>query len=81
MFLPSRGAIRDKKVSEKYLKRTAKGVERLIYVVKDLDLITQFESGIKTIDRRSFDIKQFIENVFDLLEMQAIKKQNYNRFC
>ena len=69
------GAIRDKNVREKYLKRTAKGVERLIYVVKDLDLITQFESGIKTIDRSSFDIKQLIENVFDLLEMQAIKNK------
>ncbi|MEC8636898.1 MAG: ATP-binding protein [Bacteroidota bacterium] len=69
------GAIKDKKVREKYLKRTAKGVERLIYVVKDLDLITQFESGIKTIDRSSFDIKQLIENVFDLIEIQAIKNK------
>ena len=69
------GAIRDKNVREKYLKRTAKGVERLIYVVKDLDLITQFESGIKTIDRSYFDIKQLVENVFDLLEMQAIKNK------
>ena len=69
------GAIGDKNVREKYLKRTAKGVERLIYVVKDLDLITQFESGIKTIDRSYFDIKQLIENVFDLLEMQAIKNK------
>ena len=69
------GAIGDKNVREKYLKRTAKGVERLIYVVKDLDLITQFESGIKTIDRSYFDIKQLVENVFDLLEMQAIKNK------
>lgn len=69
------GAIRDKNVREKYLKRTAKGVERLIYVVKDLDLITQFESGIKTIDRTYFDINEVIENVFDLLEMQAIKNK------
>lgn len=69
------GAIRDKNVREKYLKRTAKGVERLIYVVKDLDLITQFESGIKTIERSYFDIKQLVENVFDLLEMQAIKNK------
>ena len=68
-------AIKDKNVREKYLKRTAKGVERLIYIVKDLDLITQFESGIKTIDRSNFDIKQLIENVFDLLEMQAIKNK------
>ena len=43
-----------KNVREKYLKRTAKGVDRLIYVVKDLDLITQFESGIKTIDQDLF---------------------------
>ena len=47
----------------------------MIYVVKDLDLITQFESGIKTIDRTYFDINEVIENVFDLLEMQAIKNK------
>ena len=69
------GAIEDKKVREKYLKRTAKGVERLIYVVKDLDLITQFESGIKTIDRKYFDLGQLIENVFELLEIQALKNK------
>lgn len=69
------GAIGDKNVREKYLKRTAKGVERLIYVVKDLDLITQFESGIKTIDRSFFDINELIDNVFDLLEMQAVKNK------
>ena len=69
------GAAKDKEVRDKYLKRTAKGVERLIYVVKDLDLITQFESGIKSIDRTKFDIVKLIENVFDLLEMRAAKNQ------
>ena len=69
------GAAKDKEVRDKYLKRTAKGVERLIYVVKDLDLITQFESGIKSIDRTKFDIVKIIENVFDLLEMRAAKNQ------
>ena len=69
------GAIEDKNVRQKYLKRTAKGVERLIYIVKDLDLITQFESGTKTIERSYFDIIQLIENVFELLEMQAIKNK------
>lgn len=69
------GAVKDKEVRDKYLKRTAKGVERLIYVVKDLDLITQFESGTKSIDRTTFDIVKLIENVFDLLEMRAAKNQ------
>ena len=69
------GAVKDKELRKKYLKRTAKGVERLIYVVKDLDLITQFESGIKSIDRSSFDVIKLIENVFDLLEMRAAKNK------
>ena len=45
------GAMKDKKVRNKYLNRTAKGVDRIISIVKDLDLITQFESGIKTVDQ------------------------------
>ena len=67
------GAIRDKKVRDKYLKRAAKGVDRIISIVKDLDLITQFESGIKTIDRSEFNICDLIDNVFDLLEFESEK--------
>ena len=50
------GAMKDKNVRDRYLKRAAKGVDRLISIVKDLDLITQFESGIKTVDKSKFDI-------------------------
>ena len=50
------GALKDKKVRGKYLRRSAKGVDRLISIVKDLDLITQFESGIKTVDKTNFNI-------------------------
>ncbi len=69
------GGITDKKIIKKYLKQTSKGVDRLTYVVKDLDLITKFESGIETIEIKSFDILNTIKNVFELLEMQA-KKSN-----
>ena len=34
----------DEKVRKKYLQRAAKGVERLIYIIKDLDLITKGEA-------------------------------------
>ena len=69
------GGVNDKDLREKYLKRTAKGVERLVYIVKDLDLITQFESGIKSIERNDFDIIKLVENVFELFEMQANKSE------
>jgi two-component system phosphate regulon sensor histidine kinase PhoR len=65
--------LKDKKVREKYLRRAAKGVDRIISIVKDLDLITQFESGIKTVDRSEFNIYDLIENVFDLLEFESEK--------
>ena len=67
------GALKDKKVREKYLRRAAKGVDRIISIVKDLDLITQFESGIKTVDRSEFNIYNLIFNVFDLLEFESEK--------
>ena len=67
------GAMKDKKVREKYLKRAAKGVDRIISIVKDLDLITQFESGIKTVDRSEFNIYDLVYNVFDLLEFESEK--------
>lgn len=67
------GAMKDKKVREKYLKRAAKGVDRIISIVKDLDLITQFESGIKTVDRSDFNIYDLVDNVFDLLEFESEK--------
>ena len=65
--------MKDKKVREKYLKRAAKGVDRLISIVKDLDLITQFESGIKTVDKTDFNIYELVENVFELMEFESEK--------
>ena len=67
------GALKDKKVREKYLRRAAKGVDRIISIVKDLDLITQFESVIKTVDRSEFNIFDLVDNVFDLLEFESEK--------
>ncbi|WP_424003030.1 sensor histidine kinase [Maribacter sp. IgM3_T14_3] len=68
------GAIDDKNVRKKYLIRANKAVDRLIYIVKDLDLITKFEVGHLTLEKRSFDIIDLIQSVFDLLEMKAAKK-------
>ncbi|WP_350289899.1 ATP-binding protein [uncultured Croceitalea sp.] len=68
------GALKDNKVNEKYLKRASKGVERLIYIVKDLDLITKLEVGDLNLEKEEFDIIELIESVFELLEMKAAKK-------
>tara|TARA_R110000744_G_scaffold158662_1_gene274646 strand:- start:1115 stop:2116 length:1002 start_codon:yes stop_codon:yes gene_type:complete len=69
------GAMKDKKLRKKYLQRASKGVERLIYIVKDLDLITKLEAGELKLEREDFDIIELIQNTFDLLEMKAAKKE------
>mgnify|MGYP003537320195 CR=1 FL=1 len=68
------GALEDKNVRRKYLQRANKGVERLIYIVKDLDLITKLEVGELHLEMEDFDIIELVKNVFDLLEMKANKK-------
>ncbi len=68
------GAMEDKQVRKKYLQRANKGVERLIYIIKDLDLITKLEVGDLNLDLSHFNIIELIDNVFDLLEMKASKK-------
>ncbi|MCC9072806.1 sensor histidine kinase [Flavobacterium sp. F-65] len=69
------GAMEDKTIRKKYLKRAEKGVERLIYIVEDLDMITKLESGDLNLVITNFDIIELIQNVFDLLEMKADKKK------
>jgi two-component system phosphate regulon sensor histidine kinase PhoR len=69
------GAIKDKKVRKKYLKRASKGVDRLIYIVNDLDMITKLEAGDLHLYEEDFNIVEVVNNVFELLEMKAQKKE------
>jgi two-component system, OmpR family, phosphate regulon sensor histidine kinase PhoR len=68
------GALKDKDVRKKYLQRAEKGVERLIYIVEDLDMISKFEMGDLNLEFIEFNIVEVLQNVFDLLEIQADKK-------
>jgi len=68
------GAMKDKDLRKKYIERAEKGVERLIYIVEDLDMISKLEMGELNLDYSEFNIIELIQNIFDLLEMQADKK-------
>jgi two-component system phosphate regulon sensor histidine kinase PhoR len=69
------GALEDKKVNRDYLKRASNGVERLTYIVRDLDMITKLETGDLSLNLEEFDIVALVKNVFDLLELKAAKKK------
>lgn len=74
------GAIEDRNIRKKYLQRAEKGVERLIYIVKDLDMISKLELGDVHLEYTEFNIVEKIQNVFDLFEMKAAKKRIFLTF-
>lgn len=65
------GGIEDENIRDKYLHRINKSVERLTFIVKDLDLITELESGNIKLDIKPFNIAALAKDVIDLLEFKA----------
>tara|TARA_Y100000766_G_scaffold146927_1_gene126149 strand:- start:18 stop:1055 length:1038 start_codon:yes stop_codon:yes gene_type:complete len=68
------GAMDDKELLKKYLKRAEKSVDRLTFIIKDLDLITQLESSTLKLQVSSFDIIKLAEEIIDDLEISASKR-------
>src|SRR5690606_35781242 len=58
------GAMNDRTIRKNYLQRAEKGVERLIYIVHDLDMITKMESGELNLTISKFNILEINQNVF-----------------
>ena len=68
------GAMDDKELLKKYLKRAEKSVDRLTFIIKDLDLITQLESSTLKLKFTSFDILKLTEEIIEDLEISASKR-------
>ena len=69
------GGVNDKLIRDKYLDRANKGVERLVAIVKDLDMIAKLETEGLGMNMEVFNIIDLTQSVFDLLEMRS-KKRN-----
>ena len=62
-------------IRDKYLERANKGVDRLVAIVKDLDMIAKLETEGLKMNYEVFNIIDLIQNVFDLFEMRAKKRK------
>jgi len=69
------GGLEDKSINRKYLERTDKSIDRLISIVKDLDIITRLETGELEFEMEDFDIIAIVEEVFEMQEIRANKKK------
>src|SRR5882757_8404583 len=75
----------DKKLAIDFLAKASKNVDRLSYLIKDLDEISKLESGEIPINLTRFKINDLIKEVFDSMEIKArqhniklIFKQKYD---
>lgn len=74
------GEVKDKKTRKKYLKKAANGIDRLGFIINDLDLITQIETGGSSLNIEVFDIVALVLDMIELLEIQA-EKSKVNLIC
>lgn len=63
----------DPDLLQKYLNRANKSLERLDAIVKDLDVISRLETGMK-LNYSNFNIVSLVNDVFEMLEMNAAKR-------
>ncbi|UII29021.1 ATP-binding protein [Fulvivirga maritima] len=68
------GAVKDKNVRTKFLKKAAKSLDGLDMLVQDLLTLSQIETGEIKMHYETFDIKRLIEEIFDQFENKADKK-------
>ena len=65
----------DPDMAKQFLEKASKNVDRLMYLVKDLDEISKLESGEIPINYSKFRINDLIKEVLESMEMKA---QQYN---
>lgn len=61
----------DKEMARQFLDKASKNVDRLSYLIKDLDEISKLESGEIPINYTKFKINDLIKEVMEALEMKA----------
>lgn len=78
------GAVKDKNVRNKFLKKAAKSLDGLDRIVQDLLTISQVETGVIKMEYENFNINELIQEVLDQFEGKAEKKDTelkFHDFC
>ncbi len=74
------GAVDDKEVRYKFLKRAAKSLNSLDKLVHDLLTLNQMESGVIKFHFETFELRDLIQEVIEELENKASKRGMLIRF-
>lgn len=69
------GALENPEVNKKFLKKTAKNVERLTNLLNDLDEISRLERGELVLYKQNFVIQDLVREAFESLSIRAEARQ------
>ena len=68
------GGLEDENINIKYLERSEKSINRMISIVNDLETISRLERPELKLEFEKFDIVLLVEEVFEMYEISAQKK-------
>jgi two-component system phosphate regulon sensor histidine kinase PhoR len=68
------GAMENPEISKKFLNNAAKGIQRLVQLVDDLDQISKLESGQISLIRENFIIHDLVKDLYEELTLKAKEK-------
>ena len=68
------GGLEDPKVNRDFLNRASNGVDRLLKIVEDLDLITKLESGVMDLRTAPMDLHALVTETMHGMEINAREK-------
>lgn len=60
--------VKDKKTREKFLKKADRNVERMIRLIRDMDVLAHLESGELKLHMEKFDLREHIEDALEQME-------------
>lgn len=69
------GGLEDENVNRKFLERASKATERMTMILEDLDQLTRMETSDVILERKHFNIKELVNDIFEELEIKAKKKK------
>lgn len=69
------GAVKDREVRKKFLKKAAKSLDGLDLLVQDLMVLSQIESGDIRMNYEYFDLRRLMDDIMDQFEEKAERKE------
>jgi len=69
------GGLEDDKVNRDFLNRASNGVDRLMRIVEDLDLITKLESGVMDLRMARMDLSDLVTDTIENMEIRARERR------